>query len=321
MKRICKRLIQIDALTICFKATDCYLYNQLDLLPMGDALNTGCVSLVRIDGRYYTNIYNIIINQGDEAHSLGNLKFGLNHGMNEGNTHRDGSPKVWITLNNEELYPPAIDALEKVANILGLSLHNITTLDLCLDTPYNISKSIYRYIRRKEVTTILNGKKVLDRNEDRPELSRILSGSLNKDKYMTLCIKQRNAMRDKSKGISITTYDKSSEIRNASGKEYIMEFCGNPSRLYRTEVHLNNEEIRNYLDKYRIELTYLLFIDNTLLEDMFYHFLNSVIRFQEGRKPIKWEDILGKPKCADRYITTTPTKTHQNTSNHLSIQV
>lgn len=321
MKRVCKRQIQIDALTICFKASDCNTFKQLDLLSMGDTYKSGCITLTRIDGRYYTNIYAITIERGDEAMSLGNLKFGFNHRQEEDNTHQDGNPKIWITLNNEELYPPAIDALEKVTESLGLVLHNITTLDLCLDTPYNISKVIYRYLRKKEITTILNGKKVLDRDEDRPELRRILSGSLNKDKYMTLCIKQRNAMRDKSKGITITTYDKASEIRNASGKDYILYFYGNPSKLYRTEVHLNNEEIRNYFNKYRIELSYQLFRNNSLLEDMFYHFLNSVIRFQEGRKLIKWEDILGKPKCTDRHITTTPTNTHQNTYNCLSVQV
>ena len=321
MKRVCKRLIQIDALTICFKATDCYTFDQLDLMAMGDTYKSGSVTLTRVDGRYYTHIYAITIERDDEALFLGNLKFGLNHGQDEGNTHQDGSLKIWITLNNEELYPPAIDALERVADSLCLTLHNITTLDLCLDTPYNISKAIYRYIRKKEITTILNGKRVRDRDEDRPELSRILSGSLNKDKYMTLCIKQRNAMRDKAKGITITTYDKATEIRNASGKDYILNFYGNPSKLYRTEVHLNNEEIKNYLDRYKIELKYQLFQNHSLLEEMFYHFLNSVIRFQEGRKPIKWEDILGKPKCTDRYITTTPAKTHQNTQNRQSIQV
>lgn len=320
MKRICKRTIQIDALTICFKVTNKHLFEQLNLIPMGEHLENGDITLTRIDGRYYTHIYSVCVRYKDEACDIGSLKFGLNHGQEEGNTHNDGSSKVWITLNNRSLYPVKIDALENAANALGFVPHNITTLDLCLDTPYNISKVVYRYIRKNEITTILNGKRIHNRDEDRPELSRILSGSLNKDKYMTMCIKQRNALRDKAKGVTITTYDKASEIRNASAKDYILNFYGNPTKLYRTEVHLNNEEIRNYFNRYRIVLDYQLFKDNGLLENMFYHFLNSVIRFQMGRKPIKWEEILGKPESTDRYITTTPTNTYKNERNHLNSQ-
>lgn len=296
MKRVCKRAIQIDALTLCFKALDDYTISQLALLPMGEYFESENVTLTRVDGKYYANVYSILIEQGDEARFLGHLKFGLNHGNSDSNVHKDGSSKIWITLNNETLYPLKIETLEQVAKSLRLELRNLTTLDLCLDTPFNISKCVCRYIRKKEIATILNGKKVLDRDEDRPELCRILSGSLNKDKYVTLCIKQRNAVRDKFNGVTVTTYDKAAEIRNASGKDYILNYYGNPSKLFRTEVHLNNAEIRRYLESHKITLNYQLFNNIAFLEDMFYYFLNSVIRFQDGRKSIKWEDVLGKPK-------------------------
>ena len=60
---------------------------------------------------------------------------------------------------------------------------------------------------------------------------------------MTVNVKQRNAIKDKSRGVTVTTYDKLAEISNSSGKEYILNFYGNPTKLFRTEVHLNNSII------------------------------------------------------------------------------
>ncbi len=295
MKRVCKRPIQIDALQICFSVAKPYHYEQLKDLGMGDSYSPYEYILQRVDGRYYNNIYNIIVIDADgEPYEFGQLKFNLNNGNEESNTHIDGSCKVWISLNNETLYCDRFFFLDYIASTLGLELHNITKLDLCLDTPFNVSKAVWRYIKNKSITTILNGKKVIDRDEDRPELCRTISGSLNKDKYMTLNIKQRNAIRDKSKGITVISYDKEAEIRNVSGKRYILDHYGNPKRLFRTEVHLNNEDISHYLNTHGIELTYLLFCDEALLEEMFFHFIGSVIRFQNRHYDILWKDILGR---------------------------
>ena len=91
----------------------------------------------------------------------------------------------------------------------------------------------------------------------------------------------------------MTTYDKQAEIRNSSGKDYILDFYGNPSKLYRTEVHLNNSEIRDYLDGRGLYLNYYM-IDEALLEDMFFYHLNSVVRFKNGKQDILWEQLLGR---------------------------
>lgn len=295
MKRVCRRPIQIDALQVCFSVANTYHYDQIKDLAMGDTYSPYEYILQRVEGRYYNNIYNIIVIDADgEPYEFGQLKFNLNNGSEEGNTHTDGTCKVWISLDNETLYSDRLFFFDYIATTLGLELHNITKLDLCLDTPFNVSKAVWRYIKNKSITTILNGKKIIDRDEDRPELSRTISGSLNKDKYMTLNIKQRNAIRDKSKGITVISYDKEAEIRNVSGKQYILDHYGNPRRLYRTEVHLNNEDISHYLNTHGVELTYLLFCDEARLEDMFFHFISSVIRFQDRHRDITWQDILGR---------------------------
>lgn len=295
MKRICKRPVRIDALTMCFSVKKPHHYEKLKTIEIGQKYDLGDFQITRVDGRYYNNIYSIHYFDNDETKEFGQLKFNLNHGREENNCHVDGSPKVWITINNAILYTSDFFFLDFIATTLGLIVHNITTLDICLDTPFCVSTILKRYLKDSSITTILNGKRITDRDEDRPEISRSVSGSLNKDKYITYYIKQRKAIKDKSRGITITTYDKEAEIRNISEKDYILKFYNRPKKLFRTEVHLNNEDIRDYLEAHTVELSYWT-VDhrNSILEEMFFYFLNSVIRFSEGKSSIKWERILGR---------------------------
>ncbi len=173
--------------------------------------------------------------------------------------------------------------------------NSVTSIDLALDTPFSVSPLVKAYLHNKDVTTILNGKRITDRDEDRAEISYTYSGSLNKqDKYKTVNIKQRNALRDKSKGITVLLYDKAAEIGNASDKQYILDYYGNPKKLYRTEVHLNAEDIKNYVERMGIQYTPLILFDEALLEGMFFHFLNSVVRFRSDKLDVSWEHLLGR---------------------------
>ena len=223
------------------------------------------------------------------------MKFNLARGDEQSNTHTSGNRKVWFSLYNETLYTGDSHYLTYIEQRLGLEFHNVTSLDLCLDTPFSVSPLVKAYLHNKDVTTILNGKRIIDRDEDRPEISYTFSGSLNKqDKYKTVNIKQRNAIKDKSNGITVQTYDKVAEISNASDKQYILEHYGNPTRLYRTEVHLNAEDIKNYVERRGIQYTPLILFDEATLEDMFFHFLGSVVRFQSRKIDTSWEHLLGR---------------------------
>ena len=283
----------IDALTVCFEVTDRYHYDRICELDFGQTYDMYEFQLMRVEGRYYNNVYAIIYMDGDSQVEFGQLKFNIGKVANPNNLHDNGNPKVWISLNNQSLYSNDQYNLGFIATKLGFEPHNITTLDLCLDTPYNVSKPLRQLIKNKAVTTILNGTKVKERDEDRPEITYTLSGSLNKDKYMTVNVKQRNAIKDKSRGVTVTTYDKLAEISNSSGKEYILNFYGNPTKLFRTEVHLNNAEIKDYLDSRGLYFNYYM-IDEALLENMFFYHLNSVIRFKYGKQDIVWEQLLGR---------------------------
>ena len=295
MKRVCNRPIQIDALTICYEVVHPYHYEQLSSLDYGECFDMDEFRLYRTEGRHFDNVYAIRLWNGTRDTEWGYLKFNLARGDEQSNTHVSGLRKVWMSLNNETLYTDDFHFLTFIEQRLGLEFHNVTSLDLCLDTPFSVSPLVKAYLHNKDVTTILNGKRVTDRDEDRPEISYTFSGSLNKqDKYKTVNIKQRNALKDKSKGITVLTYDKVAEISNASDKQYILDYYGNPKRLYRTEVHLNAEDIKNYIEHRGIQYTPLILVDEAILEDMFFHFLGSVIRFQSRKMDANWKHLLGR---------------------------
>ena len=293
MKRVCKRTVIIDALTVCCQVENNILFDKISALEFGETMEFFNFDLTRVDGRYYKNIYTIRYYEQGEEKTFGQLKFGLNNGSLENNTFESGKPKAWLTLSNRGLYESDLYYMGFICEELHLNVHNYTSVDLALDTPFDVSRTLYRLYRNKEVTTILNGKRITNRDEDRPEISRTLSGSLNKDKYQTIYVKQRNAIHDKSKGVSLKTYDKLAEIRNSSDKEYILEYYAHPKKLFRTEVHLNNDEIRDYLQRRGIDLNPYM-MDWSVLEDMFFYHLNSLIRFERGREKITWEDLLGR---------------------------
>lgn len=295
MKRVCKRPIQIDALTICYEVVHHYYYDQLYTLAYGECLDLNEFRLYRTEGRYYDNVYAIRLWNGKRDIEWGYLKFNLARGDEQSNTHTNGLRKVWMSLHNETLYTDDFHVLTYIEQRLGLTFHNVTSLDLALDTPFSVSPHVKAYLHNKDVTTILNGKRITDRDKDRAEITYTTSGSLNKqDKYKTVTIKQRNAIKDKSKGITVQTYDKAAEISNASDKQYILKHYGNPKRLFRTEVHLNAEDIKHYVERRGIVYSPLILIDEATLESMFFHFLESVIHFQSHEIDTCWKQILGR---------------------------
>lgn len=295
MKRVCNRPIQIDALTMCYEVVKPYYYEKLSTLNHGECLDMDEFKLYRTEGRYFDNVYVIRLDNGKGNIEWGFLKINIARGDEQSNKHTNGNRKVWFSLNNETLYTNDLSYLFYIEQRLGLNFHNVTSLDLCLDTPFSISPLIKSYLHNKDITTILNGKRILNRDEDRPEISYTNSGSLNKqDKYKTVNIKQRNAIKDKSKGVTVLSYDKIAEIDNASNKKYILDHYDNPKRLYRTEIHLNAEDIKNFVERSDIQYTPLMLSDEAILECLFFHYLNSVIRFQSNEFDVSWEHLLGR---------------------------
>ena len=217
--------------------------------------------------------------------------------------------KAWISISNRVLYTDEIYYLDFIESNLGLELHNITTLDLCLDMSIDIARLMRRLIRNPQITTILNGKRIIDRKQDRPEITYTSSGNMDKDKYLTVNIKQKKAIKDKSKGSTLIAYDKKTEIANSSDKRYIDDYYDNPSKLHRLEVHLNNEEIKDFITRTRHELSFYSLIDKKFLSKLFGYTLNSLIRFEKEEKPIDWADLLSEGYNTPPANGNTPTLT------------
>ena len=53
----------------------------------------------------------------------------------------------------------------------------------------DIARLIRKIIRNPQITTLMNGKRITNRKEDRPEITYTFSGNMDKDKYLTVNIK------------------------------------------------------------------------------------------------------------------------------------
>lgn len=285
--------MNIDMLRLCFECDNVGLINKLTNVEVGDYYDCFDFYLLRIEGKIFEYVFEIRYYESGVSKLYGELRFGINKDEIESNIHFNGTRKIWVSVANSALYCNEKYYIDYISDTLGLKLHNITTLDIAMDMTKNIGKTTKHLIRNKQLTTILNGKKIIDRNEDRPEITYTYSGTLNKDKYMTLNIKQKKAIKDKSKGTSLTAYDKRAEIINSSHKDYIMELYGNPKKLHRLEVHLNNEDIKDYVNTKRIEINLNTIFQPHFLYELYIYTLNSLIRFEYDRyNKISWEEIL-----------------------------
>ena len=306
--------LQIDALRLCYEITDPYNIDIVRTSDIGEEADFMYFYLRRIEGKHFKFVYEIRYNDAGIDKLFGELRLGINDDKEENNRHSNGLSKAWISIDNRVLYSDEIYNLGFIENNLGLELHNITTLDLCLDLSNNIAQTIRKLIRNKKITTFLNTKEIVDRSQDRPEITYISSGDMDRDKYLTVCIKQKKAIKDKSRGSTLTAYNKKAEIANSSSKKYIEEFYGNPDKLYRLEVHLNNDEVKEYLNRTRQELSFHSLVDVKFLLRLFDQTINNLIRFEHEGKKLDGDDLRLGVITTTPDISSVPKLTHSKTA-------
>ena len=71
MKRVCKRKVMIDALTVCFEVENHYHFDRISSLDFGETYDLYEFQLVRIEGRYYDNVYTITYMDDDTEIEFG----------------------------------------------------------------------------------------------------------------------------------------------------------------------------------------------------------------------------------------------------------
>lgn len=218
---------------------------------------------------------------------IGQIKFGNNIDRN-----RDFVYLIYH-IYNHVLYSNILAEVVRLPFLLGQSIkfNNFSELHIALDTQQNIPRLINKMRLDKDITTIINRKVVSDRDNVIAEGMVEYSMTLNRLKYPTFTFRQKKAY--KGDGIEVQAYNKRAEIENKSGKYYILKRYDNPKRLYRLEVRLPYQPIKDYHVKMGINEDLNLISDKEKLIEMFLYHLDSVIHFKDrSRRKIQWKELL-----------------------------
>ncbi len=276
----------IDALTLCYVAESSLLNH---LRSIKHCVTFDKFKFYRTLGRAHFQHFDITHNEQKVATAYFD-RFG---------THDDES-YFWLRLENQVLYNSALMVeVLTLPELLDLTFNNITHLDLARDFNYNICERIRQLMRNPQLKTIINGKKVANRDEVIKGITRTCKISLSRDKTKSLTIKQAKAIKNKYDGITLDSYDKMDEITNKSEKQYIVEYYNNPKRLYRLELRLNNTDIKKIANSIGIIVTGSVVFEKECLDKLYIQALQSIIRFTKGRKKLDWDELF---RCNGRYI-------------------
>ena len=274
--------IQIDELKICYTTTADNL-NDLMSIEIG--------SFIDLFGyRFYRSVsdrFRLFFEVWDDDEQVAQLKHGLYTNLS------DQKQYIYFKISNHVLYQPErLKRTLELPNKLGFVFNNYTAIDLAIDSTTNFTSLIKRMIRDKAITTILNGKAVKDRKQVLRGVIFQYSTSLNRLKYAAITIKQKKAISNKQHGITIQAYDKKAEVEQNTDKRYILDFYGQPKRLYRLEVRLHYQELKDYFDKSNIVPVIVTMSNQELLHDMFFYHLATVLRFTKKRKKLDWPTLI-----------------------------
>lgn len=283
--------INIDKVKLCYTLTEqSILHNLMRNTPAKFEHPEWGFSLIREEGTHFDNIYRIVyLEYTDNTMTefdhqcFGRLKWGLRSDK-EGEMDR----YVWIEVENRQLYLnytyniiSRMVYLSYIEAMLGLSFHNMTLLDLAVDDSKNLSKKLIRSIRDGELVPIVNGTKIENRDKLIDDILYIGVGNRRRILEYNLLIQQKN------KNIRLAAYNKKREIENKGGaKSYILDSNGNPAHLYRLEVRISSDALREYFGSERMEYDPMMFTDEAWLWKTFLYFAGRVLRFQStvGRK-------------------------------------
>ena len=274
--------IQIDELKICYTAEPENLNDLIDVEIGSYTILYGYRFIRTISDRFrfYFDIWN-------NNEQVAQLKFGLYTDFSLQNQF------VYFRVSNKILYNTAqFKEILKLPEIIGLVFNNYTAIDLAIDSKTNFPSLIKRMMRNDEITTIINGKAIKDRKQVLQGVSFQYATSLEKLKYASITIKQKKAIINKRNGIILQAYDKKAEIEQNTEKRYITDFYGNPKRLYRLEVRLHYQELKDYFSNVNGEPILETLFNQELLKDMFYYHISAVLRFTQKRRKMDWQTII-----------------------------
>ncbi|MBC8601145.1 hypothetical protein H8784_05345 [Parabacteroides acidifaciens] len=273
--------IGIDKLTLCYTIEENSILH--DINNEDQEIDMGDFKLKRIESGHFKNSFLILsLWDAPDGNGLtwqvyGTLKFNRF-------TDKDEKCKLaWLYFDNHTLYKqvyPNVSSIiygEYISVLLGLELHNITEIEIYIDTSSNAPRTIKKMIRNNSIETIFNGN-VLERKEKQPKLGYYHTGNLNRYTDLTIYIKQQD-----KEGFMMKAYDKLTEIQEDSHKNYILTWHRRNTNqpLFRVELSLKHRHLKDYINSNSIELSHNLFTVKEFLFNCFLHFADRLIRFRE----------------------------------------
>ena len=97
-------------------------------------------------------------------------------------------------------------------------------------------------------------------------------------------IKEYNLIVQQKNGdLRLSAYNKKREIESNSGKHYIAEANGNPNYLFRLEVRINGDTLREYFQHLGIEYNPMLFCNEDFLWCLFLDFSTGFYASKQSR--------------------------------------
>jgi len=285
-----------------YNEKDEIVIDELKLCYIADREQMACLAEVAVGSsvelyhykfyRFLNERFRFFFEVVEDGVKVAHLKFGHY-------TDKEDAPLyVYLKVLNRVLYDAVrLQRLLALPDEFGMLFNNFTAIDLALDGGLNFPSLIKRMMRDKTVTTIINGKAVKDRKKVLQGVSFEYSSTLGRLNHPTITVKQKKAIANKCNGVTVQAYNKKAEIDDHSDKRYILDYYGHPKRLYRLEIRLHYQELKDYfvmLGKYPSPED---LFDAESLKKMFFYHLSAVMRFTRGRRKIDWETLL---KCNGR---------------------
>lgn len=239
--------ISIDRLKICYK-TNPYLW---DFLKNDSNLHFPDFKLINQEeedekGRERkSRTFNVVMNDG---RLLG--EFTIN------NSNLANGEYAWFEFANSALYSneslndlyPRSNCLvyvTVVADSLHLKFNNVTSLEIAIDTNWNVINKVRKLIHNhNEYDMFTCGNIVKDPNRTIEDYMEIYSRSRNKlSKRPTLYFKQRQ-----ENSVALKIYDKSRELEEKGNyKEYIRDWLNFESNdIFRLEIKLRKDDFKHF---------------------------------------------------------------------------
>lgn len=250
MKKI-KSVISVDKLTLCYLASSELIVRLNEINELIDT--DGCFRLVRIpiDEALFANCFRVLIKIPQENGECGYIEKEFATLKTKSHS-KDGKKKnyVWLYIDNWVFYETFIVAygnkcnwlssVDYIADELKLVFNNITSMDIALDSNVNIANKIKRAQFNDDYMVKLNGTFRRDKGEILNNILYISTGDQIKMRTTSVVVKPL-----KQNGLSLKVYNKTDELEKSS-KEYIPKWINLNSTVYRTEVTLKNEHLKEF---------------------------------------------------------------------------